>query len=402
MSGGGSSGSSQSQGSGSSYTQSASESIPVNLQNPAFTNMSGQTATDLESLSNMLFGGGGNALLQSFIGPLGGFSAPVTSQQNQTLADLSGAQTGNFGYNPTAQAEEQQLVSELNPNAFGQQTASSLMSSLPSGFLAQLAASGNPNAVGSNAEGAALAGLPAGFQAMMAPNYAASLATGPTTNSVIQDALAPIRAQFQGSTAPGLASSFMGAGQRVGGPSGVGSSAFDMAFGNAQGSELATEAATSGNIVNSVYGQGLTLGGAANTAAAQIGANAFDLGYGGAVNTAATGANLAASGFGMGFNTGANAPAQLNTLTQTQISDLLQSLQGEALPQLTQQLGINNALSTYNTSVNSLLQALGLQVQGEQPVIGNVQESATNSASFQNEESSGQQSSFNFGLGNLI
>lgn len=352
MGGSTNSGSSQSQGFGSSYSQSASLSLPENL-NPT-TSMLPTTVNSLAGMYSMLGGGPStNSLLQNFLAPYGGaFAAPVTNAQNTTLGNLGSAETGNYSFNPELGGILQQLFSEAaNPAGF----ASGLANNATTGE-AQALNVNDPN-----------------LEAMLNPGYAASLATGGPTQSVINAALAPIKAQFNAQTVPGLVGSYGAAGQRP-----TMSSAFGGAFTNAQAQEQATEAATAGNIVNSVYGQGIS--GSQNAAE----------------NLAGMLGSTYAGTYGTGLNIAANAPGQYNSLTAQEAQNLISTLNAQALPQLTEQLGINNALSTYNSSVSSLLQALGLQVQAEQPAIGYASESASNSGSFQNEESSGQNSGFSF------
>lgn len=336
MSGGSSSGSSQSQGSGSSYSQSASVSMPYNMTSPYFQAYAPHTADALWQTYADLNQGNGNPILQSFLAPYGGqFSAPVTGAQNATLANLGSAEGGNFSFNPGLQQIIGQLTGEaINPIGFGQAVASGL------------AGPGSPT-IG---EG----------------QFASNLATSPEIQKVIQAASAPITQAFASQTVPGLAGTMAQAGQRA---TGGGSSAFDMAFGNAQNNELAQLAGVGGQIAGNAYETGLQQ-------------------YGNA--------------YAGGLNAALSAPSQLQSLTGSEINQLIQTLNAQALPQLTEQLGINNALSTYNSSMSSMLQALGLQVQSEAPVIGYGSESVSNSGSFQNEESSGQQSGFNFSLPGLL
>lgn len=394
MSGGGSQSSSQSQGYGSSYSQSASLSLPENLQNPSAQAAAPQTMQALLGLSGILnSGAGGNPILQSFLAPYGGnFAAPVTQPQNQTLMDLGMAENGNYGYNPTAATEQNVLMDELtNPAAYATNIANQF------GLAPFLeGAQTNPNAAGTSAAGAeaqAIAANDPALEQMLQPGYAASLAQGAPTQSVIAAALQPIQATFNAQTVPGLVGSYGAAGQRP-----TMSSAFGQAFTNAQAQEQATEASTAGSIVNSVYNTGLGQTGTAANNMAGLTGNAFNMGYGGALNLDQLFQGEYANIFGGALNNAFNAPSQLNTLNAQQASNLISTLNAQALPQLTEQLGINNALTTYNNSISSLMQALGLQVQAEQPVVGYESESASNSASFQNEESSGQSSSFNFGL----
>lgn len=186
----------------------------------------------------------------------------------------------------------------------------------------------------------------------MNPNFASNLATSAQTQSAIGSAIAPIRTQFNTQTVPGLEGSFTQAGQRIGSASGQGSSAFDNAFSNAQASEQATEAATAGQIANNAYQTGL--------------------------------------------NIQANAPSQMSALTSSELQNMINGLNAQALPQLTQQYGITAGSQLYQQQMGTILQALGLQVQGEQPSIGYSGQS-TNASQ---ESSQNQSSGSNFSLGN--
>lgn len=385
--GGESSGSSQSQGYGSSYQQSASLSLPEEM-NPTTGNL-GNTEGALQSIYQMLAGGpDGNSILQSFLAPYGGqMVAPVTGAQNQTLNDLGAAETGNFGaFDPSLQAIYQQLINEgVNPIGFGQQIAGGLgLGSNPVQAGQTLAGGAYGGATSAAQAGQELAsGLAGpGSPTVGAGQFASNLATGGAIQQVIQGALAPIETQFNTQTIPGLQGSFAQAGQRG---SGMGSSAFGMAGANAQAQELATEAGTASGIENNAF-----------EAALNDYATTYGQGASGFANLYGTGANNYANLYGTGVNAGLGAPAQISSLTGNEINQLITTLNAQALPQLTQQLGINNALSTYNGSISSILQALGLQVQAEQPAIGYESETASNSASFQNESSSGQNQSFQF------
>jgi hypothetical protein len=178
------------------------------------------------------------------------------------------------------------------------------------------------------------------LQNEMSPGFAQGLATSPATQAAEQSAIAPISQQFNSQTVPGLQGSFTQAGQRVGSASGMGSSAFDNSFAAAQGNEMATEAATTGAIANNAYQTGL--------------------------------------------NIQANAPGQMGSLTSSELNDMISGLNAQALPQLTQQYGISAGTQLYQQQMQTLMQALGLSVQGEQPVIGyfgNSQQSQQNSGS---------------------
>jgi len=62
--------------------------------------------------------------------------------------------------------------------------------------------------------------------------------------------------------------------------------------------------------------------------------------------------------------TGAGVQSQL-------VNNTINTLNANALPQLTQQYGINQGLSLYNTQVNQMLTAMGLATQAAQPSIAN-------------------------------
>lgn len=501
----------QSQGYGSSYDQSASVSMPYNM-NPTTGNLA-NTEGLLSNIYSMLQGGStNNSLLQSFLAPYGGaLSAPVTAAQNTTLGNIASAQSGNYSFDPDLQSILGQLVNEAtNPTGFGQSIAaggtgansavgagqllaggafngatsaanagtylaSNLFGGAPNATaagqntaatlfggaqnaqaagtsLASALYGGAPNATAASqqyanalfgngvtnatqagqayASGLAGPGSPTVGEAQFAEN----LANNPETNAIIAEAEQPITTAFNTQTVPGLQGSIAQAGQRA---TGGGSSAFGAAFGNAQAQEEAQLGSVAANIANSAYqtglgqyatayGQGSNLYSNAYNNAGNNYANTFNTGateYGGAFNNAvdqfANSYNMGAQQYaglygqgaqnyenlyGVGVNGALNAPNTYASLTSNDISNMISELSAQALPQMTEQLGINNALSTYNNSVNSILQALGLQVQGEQPVIGYGSESVNNSASFQNEESSGQASgsSFNFSLPGLL
>lgn len=202
-----------------------------------------------------------------------------------------------------------------------------------------------------------LAGAFSTLQGEANPGFASSLATSPQTQAAISSAIAPIRNQFNTQTVPGLEGSFTQAGQRVGSSTGQGSSAFAGAFGNAQASELATEAATAGGIANNAYQTGL--------------------------------------------NITANAPGQIGSLSTGELNNMVTALNAQALPQLTQQYGISAGTSLYNQQMSTILQALGLQVQGEQPTLGYNGESTNSSTEQSSSEGSGQSFNTSFNPFNL-
>jgi hypothetical protein len=186
----------------------------------------------------------------------------------------------------------------------------------------------------------------------MNPGFAASLATSPQTQSAIASAINPITTQFNTQTVPGLQGQTTQSGQRVGSATGSGSSAFASAFGNAQANELANEGAVAGSIANNAYETGL--------------------------------------------NITANAPAQEGALASSELNSLNSALSASELPQMTQQYGINQGLSQFNTQMSTIMQALGLGVQGEQPSLGY----SSASGSQENSQSSGNSQSAGVSLAN--
>lgn len=296
-----SSGSSQSTGN----SQQSSYTLPLNLANPSAQALAPQTSQGLSTIG--LGGGTGSpqglqtmdptlAEGQSTAGPNNPLVAPVTAAQNQTL--------GGIG---------------------------SLVNGLPSSLSSAFSSLNNE----------------------MQPGYAASLATSPQTKAAISSALQPITNTFQTQTVPGLQGSFTQAGQRVGSASPTGgSSAFDTAFANAQGGEIANEAATAGQIANNAYQTGV--------------------------------------------NISANAPGQMAALSSSELGSMISGLSAQALPQLTQQYGISAGTQLYTQQMSTILQALGLQVQSEQPSIGYRSTSQGTSTS----QSSGQNSSFGLSVAN--
>lgn len=73
-----------------------------------------------------------------------------------------------------------------------------------------------------------------------------------------------------------------------------------------------------------------------------------------------------------------------------QLNNTINALNAAALPQMTQQYGINQGLSLYQTQVNQLLTAMGLGSQAAQPSIGNVANGFGVSTSSNNGSSSGK------------
>jgi hypothetical protein len=106
---------------------------------------------------------------------------------------------------------------------------------------------------------------------------------------------------------------------------------------------MANEGQVAGGIANQAYQAGL-----------QINANA---------PAAATG--IAGQVEGQ-TATAENQPVNIGT---TELNNMIQSLQAEVLPQLTQQYGINAGLGLFNTQIQTVLQALGYGTQAAQPAL---------------------------------
>jgi hypothetical protein len=501
---GGSEGSSQQSSQQTSQSLNASQSAtnPINMQNPAFTSLAPQTATQLAAITNLLGGGAGfGGSIGEALSALGfqtngsaftGFNpatpgntsnnpfvAPVTGAQNDTLAQLGAASTGNFGsFDPNLAAIMGQLQGEAtNPTGFAAGVANAMptdptlaaQAANPVG-VGQAFANGlpiNPTLAAEAANPVATgqqfaSGLPInatlqqemqpGFASSLAngmpvdpsiarmldPNYAGDLANNSTTQGIIQEAIAPGRAFFNSQTVPGITQTFAQAGQRAGG-----SSAFDMSFGNALAAESANEQGIASGIANAayqtgiqgnqnasqlvqgeragLYGQGATETANAGTLVQGEQAGAYNAGTTAGVNAAQTiqgeqagaygqgtaaGENAAtllqgerAGAYGTGLNLAGSAAGQYSQLGSQEIQELMGTLQSEALPQLTQQLGINNAMSTFQQSVSAILQSLGLQTQAEQPDIAyeSGSQSLGESTSQGTSQGSSQSLGFNFG-----
>jgi hypothetical protein len=303
-------------------------------------------------------GGGGNSSNQSSQGS--GWSAGATNPENlQNSAFVNSAPTTAGLLNGIVQSGgfdaggvNTITANMANPFTFSNGYGSTSGPNNP--LVAPITAPQNQTLgqIGSFAQGlpGSLGGAFTSLQSELDPNFAANLATSAPTLAAINSAISPIRTQFNTQTVPGLDSSFTQAGQRIGSASGIGSSAFDASFGNAQAQEQATEAATAGSIANNAYQTGL--------------------------------------------NIQANAPAQLGNLTTSELGNLVTSLNAQALPQLTQQYGINAGAQLYQQQMATVLQALGLSVQGEQPAIG--YSGWNNSASWNS--SKGSSGGVNFGI----
>lgn len=191
---------------GGSSSQSNYTSTPSNLQNPAYTSLSPDVASALQSL----FATG----QPSALNPTQVQGQPSNGAANPLVAGLTGQETGLVN----------QAVGQAAPNS---------------------------NVV--NAGNA--------INSMLAPGYAASLATNPFTQSVVGAATQPLINAFNQTTVPALNGQFTAAGQRVNNSSASGqaggSSAFDNAFNNAQTNLQSNIGATAANIEGSAYNTGL-------------------------------------------------------------------------------------------------------------------------------------------------
>lgn len=199
---------------------------------------------------------------------------------------------------------------------------------------------------GSNME----AGAQAGITSMLDPTYAGQLAQGPETQKAITAATNPLVSAFNQTTLPGLAGQFTASGQRVNAASrndpnnamgvqgyGKGSSAFGKASAMAQGNLLDQVGKVAGGISNQAYQTGL----------AQQ----------------------------------SQAINQSMAMSQTQVKNLVDSLQAVALPQMIQQYGIDKGVQLFQDQLKTVLSALGLGGNISQPAIGYEQESSATESS---------------------
>jgi hypothetical protein len=307
-------------GGGSSSSQSTT--TPLNLQNPSFTNLASGVAGGLSNFWNS----GPNGFSTS-----GGTFSPFT---------VNGQPSNNPNANPlVAPLTPAQMAGLTNignasqPGSFGGVTPGSTAASL-SPFMGNYAAPAANN-------------MPAAsslLQSFLDPNFASNLANSAQTKSAISAATGPLEQAFRSTTIPGITGASTQAGQRTNGPGQAGSSAFDQAFANQQGNLMATEGQVAGGIANQAYQTGL-----------QINANAPSQAAG--LASAAEGQQIQAQ----------QAPVNIGT---SELNNMIQSLQAEVLPQLTQQYGINQGMSLFNTQIQTLLQSLGLGAQAAQPAIG--------------------------------
>jgi hypothetical protein len=395
--GGGSSSqqSAQQTSSGSSFGQSANQSLtlPQNFQNSQFTNLAPNIGTVQNLLSNP--GGVGVTSTGNAQHPdinawtVGNQGISSSSSQNPLVAQVTGAQNQTLGQIGQTVGQNSQTLSPgfnaLQPElAGGNQFATSLAGGLPTN-------SAFNNLLSSGYAGAAAGGNPVNstLASILDPNFASGLATSPQTQAAIQSALSPVRQQFNTQQVPGLEGSFTQAGQRVGSSSGMGSSAFQNAYANAQGTELSNEANIAGQISNQAYQTGL---GMTNSAAQLLqgeGSNLYGQGLATSANAAQALQSAQGNLYGTGASIAANAPSQLASLSQTELNNLISGLNAQALPQLTQQYGITAGTQLYQQQVSTILQALGLGVQAAQPVLGYGSESTGGSQQASTSESQG-------------
>jgi uncharacterized membrane protein len=240
-------------------------------------------------------------------------------------------------------------------------------------ILGQLQANGSPYGVGGstdNMTNAFLQGQMAGnylpgqnpslqgfsqnYQSAQ-PQYNAST-YNPFLSSAITAAQTPTMQNLQETLGQGLPSQFAAAGQHV--QPGA-SSAFDRA------GDIAVRGATQemGNIAstmsNQFYGQQQ-----AQQAASDMQNNAQT---GQAMQTELS--NEFAGGQNA-QNRQLQAAQVAPTATSTQVSNMVQNLQAQALPRLIQQYGIENGMSQFNNQVNSLLSTLGIAGGVTKPTVG--------------------------------
>ena len=268
---------------GGSQGQGSYSSTPQNMQLPAYTGLAPGVAGGLSNI----FGTMGPNGLTTPGGQFSPFQAGGAPTQGNVYA-------GQGAVNP--------LVAPITPQ--------------------QQATLGNIGQFGNNQP---LSTAFSTVNAFLNPNYAASLATSPQTQSAIQAAIQPVRNAFMTQTIPGLEGNATAQGQRVNGAGGQGSTGFDQAAAIAQSGEQATEAATAGQIANAAYQTGL--------------------------------------------NITANAPAMAGQLTTVELNNMINTLQAEALPQMTEQYGITAGTQLYQNQLQLLLQSLGLGGQISQPAL---------------------------------
>lgn len=295
------------------------QSTPINLQYPSYQAMAPQTAQGIGALQNLNPYGATTAngnTISPYFSPAGNFNNPNT---NPLVAPMTQGQQQMLGY----------IGGLANP---GQGTLNNQAAT--TAWNATNYANSNPlqNAFNTN-------------NAMLSPGWAAGLATNPLTQMVAQGAAQPLLQQFQTQTIPQLQGAMTAAGQRTNSanPAG-GSSAYDIAAANAETGLGANLANLGSNIIGGTYQTGL--------------------------GQTANAVNQASGLSGQNISNLINAATGSQGLVSTQLNDTINALNANALPQLTQQYGINQGLSLYQTQVNQLMTALGLGGQTSQPAIG--------------------------------
>lgn len=177
-----------------------------------------------------------------------------------------------------------------------------------------------------NPNGGVLPGASSYLAHALSPGFLSSITQNPAVLSAIKGATDPMVSAFQNTTIPSLKGQFVANGQVLNGPAqpgttanGQGSSAFDKAQAIAQTGLEQSIGSTAGQIEN----------------AALQGA--------------------------MGQQS--NAATQAQTLSSTQLNNLVTTLQAQALPRLIQQYGMDQGLQQFNNRVQVLLESLGIGSQ---------------------------------------
>lgn len=284
---------------------------------------------------NTLFGGS-NGSSQSTSSPTNMQNPAFTAIAPQTAAGITSLQGGgspfmgiNSAFSPNVGTGGINTNFDINNNPFV-----APLTAGQSGLVNQVTGQGQPNA-GTNAANSWLSQV-------LNPAYPASIATSPITQQAVSAAINPMVSAFQNTTIPGLQGQFTAAGQSLNpnataaNPQG-GSSAFNKAYGVAQTGLDQSMASAASNIENAAYQTGL----GQQTAAAE------------------------------------SAPS----IQGQEINNTLNSLTGASLPQLVQQQGINTALQTWQSRIQTMLTALGLGGQVAQPAIANNQQASGQSSS---------------------
>jgi hypothetical protein len=407
----------------SPYTGAAGNFNDVN-NNPLVAQMTGQQQGTLAQANALNYwqtpdnawprGSGANANAFANSNPLGYANAVTQNYQGPTAANIQGTAA------PYVNAAANVANNNFTPAQQNAQYGAQIGNTIPQDVSPFAYAQANvANSYLNPAYGTAYN--------MLNPNYAASLAGSPQTAYAVQSAINPLINTFNTQTIPGITGGFTQAGQRTAGPGGQGSSAYDIARANALTGLESNIGSVSGNIVNNAYQTGLAQqGNAINQVGNLAGQQAGIYNQAGGLNMAAlqgaantnlqsaqTQGNLASQQAGI-YNQGAQnltsaGTAQagaLNQLAQTsgalqseqiqnlinagtgsqgilssQLNNTINTLNANALPQLTQQYGINQGLQLYQTQVSQLMTALGLAGQLTEPVIGNVSKGSGSNSS---------------------